>query len=95
MTNTVPQADDYEVVRVEISNGIQTHPSRLTNRFGTQIDFTDFGGMVFCVEVIDNSGGREMSYYGGSYEAAIIDAEECARDAGVAVHDLVRAGPNS
>ncbi|MEN2746442.1 hypothetical protein AAIO73_01970 [Sphingomonas sp. T9W2] len=89
MTHFMPTPAEYEAVRVEISNGIQTLPARLTNKHGTTIDFTDFGRMVFCVEIIDTSCGREVSYYGASYEDAIIDAEECARENGVEVHDLV------
>lgn len=75
--------------RVEITNGTQVGPAKLTGQFGTRLDYSNAGRMLFCVEVVDVEGGRLTLYHDPSYEAAIVEAEEAARDWGVEVDDLV------
>lgn len=78
--------------RVEISNGIQTKPSRHTGQFGTRLEYENVGRMVFCAEAVTKDGGHDVLYCGPSYERAIIEAEECAKDQSLTVHDLVAPG---
>lgn len=82
----LPTAD-----RVEINNGVQQGPAIIHGQDGKRLDHTDAGRMKFWVDVVDAEGGRINMSDGTSYEQAIVDAEECARDWGVAVHDRVAA----
>jgi hypothetical protein len=75
--------------RVEIGNAVQTGPARLTGRFGTRLDYTDAGHMMFFVGVVDEEGNTLTIHDSRSYEEAIIAAEEAGRDWGVHVVDLV------
>jgi hypothetical protein len=75
--------------RVEITNGTQVGPAKLTGQFGTQLDYANAGQMLFCVDVVDADGCRLTLYHDPSYEAAIVEAEEAARDWGIPVDDLV------
>ena len=77
---------------VEINNGTQVGPARLTGQFGTRLDYTNAGQMTFHVDVVDVEGSRLTLFNDRSYEAAIVEAEEAAREWGVQVHDLVSAG---
>lgn len=95
MTAPVFEPDGPDADRVEISNGIQTEPSRTVGQFGTTLDYANVGRMMFCVEVVDVQGSRLVAYFGTSYEQAIVDAEESARDWGVTVHDNVTPGPGA
>ena len=77
------------VDRVEISSGRQDGPAKLTGQFGTRLDYSNAGGMIFHVEAVGVDGSRLTLYCDASYEAAIVDAEEAAKDWAVAVHDVV------
>lgn len=79
-----PRAD-----RIEILNGVQKGPARLTGQFGTRLDYSNAGRMTYYVDVVDVDGGRLTLYDDTSYEAAIVEAEEAARDWGVKVDDHV------
>lgn len=74
---------------VEITNFVQDGPARLTGQFGTRLDYTNADRMMFLVEVVDVEGGRFALRDDPSYECAIVEAEEAARDWGVPVDDLV------
>jgi hypothetical protein len=60
---------------------------------GTWLDCRNWGHLLFWVQVVDVEGGRLTLSDNRSYEAAIIEAEEAAREWGVEVHDLVEAEP--
>ncbi|MGU3316301.1 hypothetical protein ACLBWH_12190 [Sphingomonas sp. M6A6_1c] len=89
MTEAVFHPDGPAADRVEITNGPQIGPAKLTGQFGTTLDYTNAGRMLFCVDVVDVEGGRLTLYHDPSYEVAIVEAEEAARDWGVIVNDLV------
>jgi len=89
MTEPVYYPDGPPAARVEITNGPQTGPSKLTGQFGTRLDYTNVGAMLFIAEVVDVDGNRLTLYCDTSYETAIIEAEEAARDWAVPVDDLV------
>ena len=89
MTEPVFYPDGPAAARVEITNGLQIGPATLTGQFGTTLDYTNAGCMTFWVDVVDAEGGRLTVYDDASYEKAIIEAEEAARDWGVKVDDLV------
>jgi hypothetical protein len=92
MTEPVFYSDGATADRVEITNGPQIGPAKLTGQFGTKLDYTNAGRMLFCVDVVAIEGGRLTLYHDPSYEAAIVEAEEAARDWIVKVDDLV--GPH-
>jgi hypothetical protein len=89
MTEPVFYPDGPAAARVEITNGQQIGPARLTGQFGVQLDHTNAGRMTLWVDVVDVEGNRLTLYDDTSYENAIIEAEEAARDWGVAVDDAV------
>lgn len=75
---------------IEIANGTQRGPARIIGQFGTRLDYTADGKMKFFVSMVDTEGCSLMLHDGLSYEQAIIEAEEAARDWGVPVNDRVR-----
>jgi len=88
MTEPVFYPDGPPAARVEITNGLQIGPAKLTSQFGTTLDFTNANCMTFCVDVVDIEGNRLTLYDDVSYEKAIIEAEEAAHDWGVRVDDV-------
>jgi len=89
MTEPVFYPDGAAAAHVEITNGQQNGPARLTGQFGVQLDYTNAGRMTFCVDVVDVEGNRLTLYDDTSYEDAIIEAEHASRDWGVPVNDNV------
>lgn len=87
---STPVTSMPEATRIEILNGIQNGPTRVTGQFGTSLDFANAGKMTFWVRVVFVDGGHLTLMDDASYEAAIIEAEEAAADWGIPVHDLVK-----
>lgn len=94
MTQPVFSPDGPVAQRIELWNGRQDGPAKLTGQFGTRLDYTNAGAMCFLVDVVDVEGNRLTVYDGTSYEEAIIEAETAARDWGVPVDDIVGPGAN-
>ncbi|PZR77111.1 MAG: hypothetical protein DI537_43650 [Stutzerimonas stutzeri] len=92
MTSITSQPDDPPTSHVEINNAVQTGPAKLTGAFGTRLDVRDWGHMTFWVDVVDIEGCRLTIYDGRSYEAAIVEAEEAAREWNVEVRDMTETG---
>lgn len=84
---TMPEA----AIRVEILNGIHRGPARVNSGSVMRLDYDPDRKMNFYVDVVFADGARLTLHDDPSYEAAIIEAEEAARDWKVAVHDLVAA----
>jgi hypothetical protein len=91
MNEPVPSDGGLVADRIEITNFVQEGPAKMTSMFGTRLDYTDAGKMMFAVDVVETDGGRLTLECGTSYEKAIIEAEEAAAEWQVAVHDLVGA----
>lgn len=89
MTEPVFYPDGPAAARVEILNGEQLGPARLTSQFGIQLSYSNAGSMTFWVDVVDVEGNRLTLYDDASYEKAIIEAEGASRDWGIPVDDLV------
>ncbi len=89
MTEPVFYPDGPAAARVEITNGQQVGPARLTGQFGVSFDYTNAGRMTFCVDVVDIDGNRLTLYDDASYESAIIEAEKAGLDWGIPVDDAV------
>ncbi|KGB81931.1 hypothetical protein JT55_10255 [Rhodovulum sp. NI22] len=79
------------VTHIEIANGIQIGPARLTSATGIRFDHRNAGQMTFWVDVVDADDFRLPLFDSASYETATIGAERASRDWGVPVRDLVSA----
>lgn len=91
MTETT-YPDGVPAARIEITNGTQTGPSKISGQFGTRFDYTNAGRMIFIVELVDFESNRLTLCTDASYEAAIIEAENAAKEWEVPVDDLVGPG---
>lgn len=89
MNEPVYYPDGPPASHVEICNGVQTGPARLTGAFGTKLDVRDWGHMTFWVDVVDTEGNRLTIWDGRSYEQAIVEAEEAAHEWEVETRDMV------
>lgn len=76
---------------IEIFAAVQIGPARCDGARGSWLDFTGMGQLGFWVEQVTADGARLTLHDTRSYEEAIVTAEECARDVGVHVVDLVCA----
>lgn len=74
---------------VELWNFVQEGPYRITGQYGTRLDYSDDGAMIYCVDVVDAEDNRLTLLLDRSYEKAIVEAENAAREWGVAVDDKV------
>ena len=73
---------------IVIENGMQKGPTRLTGQFGTRLDYTNDGAMMFLVSVVDVEGNHLTLLDDVSYEKAIVAAEKAAVEWGVPVNDV-------
>lgn len=78
------------VTHIEINNGIQIGPARLTGASGIRFDYSNAEKMTFWVDVVEADGARLTLYDDRSYEAALIEADQASRDWGVPVRDRTR-----
>jgi hypothetical protein len=75
--------------RIEISNGVQQGPARITGQFGTSLDYSNAGNMMFIVAVVFDNGSRDNLSDSANYEAAIVEAEKAGLEWEVPVIDQV------